>query len=42
MPKFKLPFMKSAEPALAVPQMGGRARRGDAAFMSGEIGRAHV
>src|SRR6201989_1376844 len=25
----------SPEPALAVPQMGGRARRGDAAFMSG-------
>ena len=35
MPKFKLPFPKAPEPALAVPQMGGRARRGDAAFMSG-------
>ena len=33
--KLKLPFVKSAAPALAVPQMGGRARRGDAAFMSG-------
>ncbi|MCK9686588.1 HlyD family type I secretion periplasmic adaptor subunit [Scleromatobacter humisilvae] len=32
---FKLPFLKAPEPALAVPQMGGRARRGDAAFMSG-------
>ena len=32
---FKLPFFKASEPALAVPQMGGRARRGDAAFMSG-------
>jgi adhesin transport system membrane fusion protein len=32
---FKLPFLKSPAPALAVPQMGGRARRGDAAFMSG-------
>ncbi len=31
---FKLPFLKAPEPALAVPQMG-RARRGDAAFMSG-------
>ena len=35
MPRFKLPFLKAPEPALAVPQMGGRARRGDAAFMSG-------
>jgi len=32
---FQLPFLKAPEPALAVPQMGGRARRGDAAFMSG-------
>ena len=32
---FKLPFLKAPAPALAVPQHGGRARRGDAAFMSG-------
>jgi membrane fusion protein, adhesin transport system len=32
---FKLPFLSAPEPELAVPQMGGRARRGDAAFMSG-------
>jgi adhesin transport system membrane fusion protein len=32
---FTLPFLKAPEPALAVPQTGGRARRGDAAFMSG-------
>jgi adhesin transport system membrane fusion protein len=32
---FQLPFLKTPEPAPAVPQMGGRARRGDAAFMSG-------
>ena len=31
----RLPFFKAPEPALAVPQMGGRARRGDVAFMSG-------
>ena len=32
---FRMPFFKAPEPQLAVPQMGGRARRGDAAFMSG-------
>jgi adhesin transport system membrane fusion protein len=32
---FNLPFVKAPQPALAVPQMGGRVRRGDAAFMSG-------
>src|SRR3954469_10853504 len=32
---FRMPFFKAPEPELAVPQMGGRARRGDAAFMSG-------
>jgi adhesin transport system membrane fusion protein len=32
---FKLPFLKARQPQLAVPQTGGRARRGDAAFMSG-------
>ncbi len=32
---FNLPFLKASEPALAVPQTGGRPRRGDAAFMSG-------
>ena len=32
---FKLPFFKALQPALAVPQNGGRPRRGDAAFMSG-------
>src|SRR4051812_39276694 len=32
---FKLPFGKPAAPAPAVPQTGGRPRRGDAAFMSG-------
>jgi adhesin transport system membrane fusion protein len=31
----RLPFGKSAQPAVAVPQNGGRARRGDVAFMSG-------
>lgn len=35
MSRFKIPFLKAPEPALAVPQHGGRARRGDAAFMSG-------
>ena len=33
--KLKLPFFGAAAPALAVPQTGGRPRRGDAAFMSG-------
>ena len=32
---FNLPFLKAPQPALAVPQMGGRARRGDVAFMNG-------
>ena len=32
---FKWPFRKASALALAVPQNGGRARRGDAAFMSG-------
>jgi len=32
---FKLPFLNARQPQLAVPQTGGRARRGDAAFMSG-------
>ena len=32
---FKLPFLGTPAPALAVPQTGGRPRRGDAAFMSG-------
>jgi adhesin transport system membrane fusion protein len=33
--KFSLPFLKRSAPAAAVPQTGGRPRRGDAAFMSG-------
>ena len=33
--RFKLPFVNTPEPGLAVPQSGGRPRRGDAAFMSG-------
>src|SRR3954470_7922981 len=39
MVSFRLPFKfrlgKAAPPEVAVPQNGGRARRGDAAFMSG-------
>ena len=33
--KLSLPFLKRSAPQAAVPQNGGRARRGDAAFMSG-------
>jgi adhesin transport system membrane fusion protein len=32
---FKLPLLNARQRQLAVPQTGGRARRGDAAFMSG-------